>query len=1399
MMILILYRNTETTVTIFFLIKKDCMYCIAATFTVNTIWLFSFSITIILFVHSIYSILLCIHFLTSTESKRKMMQWNSRSDLMKKSRRRLMMKKRHADQNNSKDESHSHNGGSSHNGNDFDGDMSLSTLGAFGPEDDTASSVQPVQSQPLSFRQQYANSMPSLSNSNLQRSFRTAKSCVTHSSAISLEFSERVKAELSPQQIPRGKVISRKSVLHESSSSLLMNTAAGVSFGGVSVGGHGSSSDNVLGTAMTSAGSTVCSGGSHSQWSGGNNNNNIINNNTTRLHPLPGLVGRTSQEQVLQESLYWILERQCRGIVNITGESGSGKTCLAAHLRDTVTSLGGYFATGKFDGANSIPCSGWSQVLTNLVHMLVQEPRDNNNNYDDGDEKRSQRQLILERVREAVRDTRQALQFLIPNLDLIFQPNRIPSHARAQAEDESAEGPPTEATSSSSSSFLAAVDGRQAVLLYAVREFVRAVASTEYPLVFVLNDMQNTDLLSLGLLDELLADQQGGCLLLITTTREDETSSPPPHSSNNNSVVLQAWHDKLAQVVRANVMLQQLHLDPLSLDAVTEMIRLSLGIVDNNNSNSNASSSSFNMSHNHNSISNQHHDDSFSLLPPEEERPVPVSTVSTSLPLEPLATLIKQKTRGNAYFILQFLQSLLDQQLLRQKRNGIWYWDVHQIQQTQQATRNVADLMTQKLNQVLDAAGKACLAVGAQLGQSFTFEILTVAYCCSHPELDDQNRANLLRQTLQKAVQAGLLEHDTREDCYYFVHDQVQDAAARCGSDSIDRIDIGHRLLEHYDCNRNNQYTSDECLFVGIDLCLDDILDRTPEAMTNSEMKRKQEAQHEHLAPFLQQAGDLAMCMAAFPQALEYYETGLQCLDHQSWEDNHKLFLALTSGAAEAAHCSANHTSLEKHLASILGRDMSLAEKMRAYMMRIKSYGEKEKFQQAIATAVDVYNQMGLGTTLTTSPGKANVVMELLKTKKFLKKHTQESLIALPLMEDERRIAAMGIIDMLAVPAYSASPMLYVLIWIRAVRWSVKFGVCKYSATAFSRFSVVMGAVLKKTQEAFMYAQVALGLSDRLHARDTLPKTVAGVYGFTLHWSNEWRSCLNPLMYGYQVGMQTGDIEYAFHSLLHYNVAVWLTASHELDQSVADLEEHCRLMQRYNQKALHTVTSMLLYMGKHFQCDTDDPLTFSFRTEDEAEMPDSAIFVLANRTMKVALMHVCYYFGDYKEALRHAKDSADIGVKVAQGYLFVARHRFMHGLIAVANSRGGFDRKIAFAKTVVKTLDGWVEDGKVDCKHYSELLQAEICSAQGQVVKAIGLYNAALETAEQLNFLHDSALIHERAGIFYNNVKNTERACFHLGQAVVYYRRWGAMAKVKHLIKTHGSMIPTSLLDPQDD
>lgn len=49
-------------------------------------------------------------------------------------------------------------------------------------------------------------------------------------------------------------------------------------------------------------------------------------------------------------------------------------------------------------------------------------------------------------------------------------------------------------------------------------------------------------------------------------------------------------------------------------------------------------------------------------------------------------------------------------------------------------------------------------------------------------------------------------------------------------------------------------------------------------------------------------------------------------------------------------------------------------------------------------------------------------------------------------------------------------------------------------------------------------------LSDRFDDREMYPHTIITTHGFLTHWTNDYHDSLKPLLYGHQVGMETGDV-----------------------------------------------------------------------------------------------------------------------------------------------------------------------------------------------------------------------------------------------------------------------------------
>jgi histidine kinase len=125
------------------------------------------------------------------------------------------------------------------------------------------------------------------------------------------------------------------------------------------------------------------------------------------------------------------------------------------------------------------------------------------------------------------------------------------------------------------------------------------------------------------------------------------------------------------------------------------------------------------------------------------------------------------------------------------------------------------------------------------------------------------------------------------------------------------------------------------------------------------------------------------------------------------------------------------------------------------YLTRILSYGAQDKNALAIATGRQVLIDMGI-TRLPRRPGTRHVIAELLKTKWALRNHTEQALLALPTLEDARWLQAMSIIDMMQAVAYCSDMNLFAVMNLRMLRWTVRYGVCRFSPTVLATYGVVL-------------------------------------------------------------------------------------------------------------------------------------------------------------------------------------------------------------------------------------------------------------------------------------------------------------------------------------------------------
>src|SRR6185436_14649517 len=111
-----------------------------------------------------------------------------------------------------------------------------------------------------------------------------------------------------------------------------------------------------------------------------------------------------------------------------------------------------------------------------------------------------------------------------------------------------------------------------------------------------------------------------------------------------------------------------------------------------------------------------------------------------------LAELVYEKTRGNAFFIRQFLKLIYEDKLLQfDFRTSNWHWNIDKIRE-KNITDNVVDLMAAKI-QRLPGDTQELMKIGSCIGNSCSYQVLSMVL-----QKSDENLVSELHAALKEGL-----------------------------------------------------------------------------------------------------------------------------------------------------------------------------------------------------------------------------------------------------------------------------------------------------------------------------------------------------------------------------------------------------------------------------------------------------------------------------------------------------------------------------------------------------------------------------------------------------------------------------------------------------------------------
>lgn len=725
----------------------------------------------------------------------------------------------------------------------------------------------------------------------------------------------------------------------------------------------------------------------------------------------------------------------------------------------------------------------------------------------------------------------------------------------------------------------------------------------------------------------------------------------------------------------------------------------------------------------------------------------------------PLSELVYNKTQGNAFFVNRFLKSIYEEKLLQFNHDtGRWEWDVKKIQE-KNITDNVVALMSNKIQQLAMPVQEAMKA-GACMGSGFDYETLATVM---------GSDSETVKRNLQDGLREGLMV-PRGDNGLRFSHDKIQQAVyALIPNEEKSKVhwQIGQLLMKN---------TAPEKLPEK----LFDIVNQLNSGINQiADINEKV-----NLASLNLQAGQRAKLNSAFQPSLDYFQTGIKLLGESSWKEQYALSVSLYSEACEAAYLCGEFAQTESLFKEINAHAQHILEKIKPYEILILTFKAQNRLHDSIHTGLEVLEQ--LGEKFPKNPNLLHVIVNLLLTMFRLRNKNNDYLMGLPLMTNPEKIAAMRIIADITSSVYWGMPELLPLIVFRMIRLTLQYGNTAVSCFAYGSYGVILCGVLGLMKRGNEFGKLSLSLIDKLNAIAWKAQIYVAPYALTFHWRNHVRETLRPLQESFQIGLETGLIEFACINTQIYGIHSFL-AGKPLVRLEEETEAYSRSYKQFKQETNFNYNevyhqAMLNFMGKN-----NNPIELNGDVYQEAVM--LAQNVERNDKTGTFFIHFLktmlgFHFREIQKAKHHAQE-ATLLLDAVMAKFEIPNLHFYHALtcLVLAENATGSERRrlLSTARKCRNTLNKWAKDAPMNFLHKVHLIDAEWERIDGKHSAARLTYDKAIAGALENEFMHELALAYELTGRYYIDLNSNDLAEFYLKAAYNTYREWGADAKLRHM------------------
>ncbi|MEG5016492.1 MULTISPECIES: AAA family ATPase [unclassified Microcoleus] len=742
--------------------------------------------------------------------------------------------------------------------------------------------------------------------------------------------------------------------------------------------------------------------------------------------------------------------------------------------------------------------------------------------------------------------------------------------------------------------------------------------------------------------------------------------------------------------------------------------------------------------------------------------------------VESLAELVMKKTGGNPFFVNQFLKTLHAEKLISfDVQQQSWQWNIAQIE-AQNITDNVVELMIYKLKK-LPPITQQVLRLASCIGASFYLSTLSIV-CEEPPEV--------IFSDLLAAIQTGFILPASEFDenlliqDYKFLHDRVQQAAYSLICENEKKavhLKIGRLLQVNTPVTERDAKIFDivEHFNLGREL----ITDQTEKIA---------------LAKFNLIAARKAKDSTAYLAAREYLTIGISLLSGDFWQEEYQLTLQLHKEKAEIEYLNSNFDYAEELIYLVIERCKNKLEKAEVYNLLIVMLTMMSKHEKAITAARQALNLLGI--ELTDKDFTTALQKELAEVRKLWQPGEISTLQEQPEMTSLEMRAALTLLVSADPPAYFSNPELYGIIAAKMASICIKYGAIAASAKAYTSYGLTLSSVLQEYRSGYEFARLGFNISKRFNDSSMKAKAANNMANHIQHWVLPIKEAEAINNEGYQAGLESGELQFAgyitFHQMLNFFVS-----GKNLLEILALLNDYLKFTAKTkNLLAYHTILASQLFIY-NLSGLSPKPREFASESLNEADYIEDCqthqnFFALGNYLTYKA--QVLYLYGDNVIAL-HCIQEAQTMLPYVQGMITNAVNNFYNSLILLAvYPTVSKSEQISYQKQIEtnqQQMKIWADNCPENFLHKYLLVEAEIARISGKEMEAIDLYDRAISSANENEYIQNEALGNELVAKFWLGKSQNEIAKLYMKKAHYGYQLWGAKRKVEDLEQKYPQLI----------